>query len=381
MNCVHGKLVYTGKGVVSDAYVVFDTQKLVGISKSPRGRVEGRFPVITPAFIDAHSHIGLERSGEPSAESEVNERLDLIAAVPDALDSIMMDDSSFKDSIEAGVLYSCVMPGSLNIISGRSAVIRNYARNTTEALVARAGIKGAIGYNPTSDKTKPGTRPMTRMGSMALLRRKLDEVRQKLDKLRKARGKKKDEITFSAEEEILRQVLEGRERLRIHVHKIDDIAALLRVVDEFKFKLTVEHTCDVNDPHIYAELKRRGIPVVSGPMDSFAYKVELKHENWRNIRHLLASKVEFGLMTDHPVILQQTLLMTTRWFVRCGLTKQDAIELITRRNARILGVDRMLGTLERGKWASFVCFSGDPFDLTKHPVAAFGEGTKLFAED
>jgi imidazolonepropionase-like amidohydrolase len=41
----------------------------------------------------------------------------------------------------------------------------------------------------------------------------------------------------------------------------------------------------------------------------------------------------------------------------------------------------MLGTLERGKWASFVCFSGDPFDLTKHPVAVFGEGTKLFAED
>ena len=80
--------------------------------------------------------------------------------------------------------------------------------------------------------------------------------------------------------------------------------------------------------------------MVFGPLDAFAYKVELRHENWRNVRHLLESGVDFGLMTDHPVIPQRNLLLELRWFIRCGLNRQDAIEIITRRNAQILGRGR-----------------------------------------
>ena len=83
-------------------------------------------------------------------------------------------------------------------------------------------------------------------------------------------------------------------------------------------------------------------------------KVELKHENWRNVRHLLESGVEFGLMTDHPVTLSRQLLLQTRWLLRAGLSKQQAIELISRRNAKILGLDNRLGTLDRGKSYNFV---------------------------
>ena len=380
MNSVYGKMIYTGKRVVKDSYVVFAGKKVTGVTERARGKVVGKFPVITPAFIDAHCHIGLVRKGEPSIEGEAGERLDMIMPVPDVLDSVMMDDASFKDSIEAGVLYSCVVPGSGQIIAGRSAVIRNYARNTTEALVARAGLKGAMGYNPSRDRTEPGKRPFTRMGVLSLLRRKLHDVRTKMARRRKARGKKKEEITFNAEEEVLRDILTGKERLRIHVHKIDDIAAFLRLIDEYGLQVTFEHTMDVHDPHIFEELKKRKIPVVYGPMDALAYKVELKHESWRNVRHLIASGVEYGLMTDHPIVLQHTLLFALRHFLRCGLSKQDAIELVTRRNAKVLGVEGMLGTLARGKWASLVCWSGDPFDLTRYPVKVYAEGEPIFQE-
>ncbi|HUW56070.1 MAG TPA: amidohydrolase family protein [Planctomycetota bacterium] len=380
MSCVYGKTIYTGRKVVKDAYVAMSGKKIAAISKTPRGKVLGRFAVVTPAFIDAHCHIGLVRAGEPSHEGETSEQLDMILPVPDVLDSIMMDDRSLQDGIEAGVLYSCVVPGSIQIIGGRSAVIRNYARNTTEALIARAGIKGAMGYNPSRDRTQPGKRPFTRMGILSLLRKKLHDVRTKMARYRRARGAKKHEITFDAAEEVLRDLLTRKERLRIHVHKIDDIAALLRVVDEFGLDVTFDHTMDVHDPHIYEELRKRKIAVVYGPMDALAYKVELKHETWRNVRHLIASGVEFGLMTDHPIILQNTLLLTLRHFLRCGLSKQDAIELVTRKNAKILGIDSMLGTLEKGKWASLVGWTGDPFDLSCYPKAVWAEGECIHSE-
>jgi imidazolonepropionase-like amidohydrolase len=273
-----------------------------------------------------------------------------------------------------------VVPGSGNIVGGRAAVIRHFAADSSSALVARAGIKAAFGYNPRSTTEWKGSRPSTRMGAAALLRSKLDEVRQKIDKRDAARGAKKKEIVFSAEERIYRDLLMRKTYLRAHVHKIDDIAALLRLADEYKLRVCVEHAMDVHQPGMFRQLKKRNIPVVYGPVDSFAYKVELKHENWRNIRLLIASGVNFGLMTDHPVVLARQLLLQTRWFIRAGMSKQQAVELVTRKNAAILGISRMLGTLAKGKWASFVGWNGDPFDLTAYPSAVFGEGALLYAD-
>ena len=380
MNFISADKIYTGKKIVSNAYLMFDGKKISAISKTKPGRCLGEYEVLTPAFVDPHSHIGMERAGEPNTEGEANEHQDSILTLTDALDSIQMDDKSLKDAVQMGVLYSCVLPGSGNIIGGHSAVIRNYAGSSTDALIARAGLKGAFGFNPMKTNAWKGNRPTTRMGAVAMLRSRLDEVRQKIRKYNKAKGSKKQDIVFSAEDRVLRDLLGRKLRLRAHVHKIDDIAALLRLVDDFKIDVTVDHAGDVHRPDIFRELKKRKIPVVYGPIDSFAYKVELRHEDWRNVRYLLASGVEFGLMTDHPVTLARQLLLQTRWFLRAGLSRQQAIELISRRNAQILGVDAQIGTLEKGKWASFVCWNGDPFDLTRYPVAVYGEGQLLYSE-
>jgi len=380
MNCIFAKTIYTGKSIIYDSYLVFNGKNISGFSKSARGERHGHFDVLTPAFIDPHSHIGMDRAGEPSGEGEANDHLDSILVLTDALDSVQMDDKAFNDAVESGVLYSCVVPGSGNIIGGLSAVIRNYAKDSTEALIDRAGLKAAFGYNPKSTSSWKGQRPTTRMGAIAILRGRLVEVGLKVQKYRKARGSKKEEITFTAEDKVLRDLLSGKIRLRAHVHKIDDIASLLRLVDDFKIKIAIEHAMDVHQPDIFKELKKRKIPVVYGPIDSFAYKVELKHEDWRNIGHLLASGVQFGLMTDHPVTLARQLFLQTRWFLRSGMSGQQAIELITRKNASILGIDDRLGTLQRGKWASFICWSGDPFNMANYPKAVYGEGGLVYSD-
>ena len=379
MKSVFAETLYTGDEVVRNVHLIFEGNVVKGVSREVKGEFCGKFPVVTPAFIDAHCHIGMERAGEPGSDGEANERMDSLLFLADALDSVQMGDAAFRDSVELGVLYSCVLPGSGNIVGGRSAIIRNYARTTTEALIGRSGIKAAFGYNPMSTRDWKGTRPHTRMGSLSLLRARLAAVKHKMGKAAKG-GTAGADSALTAEEEVIRSLLSGKQGLRVHVHKIDDIASLLRLQEEFGIGVTVDHACDVNDGHIYSVLRERGIPVVFGPMDAFAYKVELKHENWRNVRHLLESGVDFGLMTDHPITPQRNLLLESRWFIRCGLNRQDAIEIVTRRNAQILGLDGILGTLGKGKWASFSCWNGDPFDVTRYPVKVFGEGAVVFEE-
>ncbi|MFZ2655075.1 MAG: amidohydrolase family protein, partial [Victivallales bacterium] len=372
MQSIRADVVYTGDNILEKTCVNFTGGKVVSLTAKPEAELVGEYKVMTPAFIDAHCHIGMCRSGEPSNEDEANEQLDSIMALADALDSVQMDDECFNESVENGFLYSCVVPGSGNIIGGLSAVIRNYASDTNAAFICRAGMKAAFGYNPMSTREWKGTRPWTRMGCLAILRGEF------MDIISKSQGGRKEIEKLSPKQKALKELLDGKTVLRVHVHKSDDIAALLRFVDEFKLKVTVEHAGDVHDFATFAELAKRKIPVVYGPMDSFAYKVELKHQDWRNIKFLVESKVKFGLMSDHPVIQQGCLFLVLRHFLRIGMSKQQAVEILTRTNAEILGIDTFLGTLDKGKWASFVCWNGDPFDLTSYPVANFAEGKMVY---
>ena len=70
--------------------------------------------------LTTHSHIGMVRSGEPDKEEGVNERMNSVYPLVNALHSIYMDDPAFNESVESGVLYSTVLPGSENIIAGKA---------------------------------------------------------------------------------------------------------------------------------------------------------------------------------------------------------------------------------------------------------------------
>lgn len=374
MKCVFGKLIYTGNGIIENSYITFEGSIVKEISKEPKGELIGKYEVITPAFIDAHAHIGMERAGEPAQEGEANEHMESVLFTIDALDSIQMDDKSFNDSIQNGVLYSCILPGSGNIIGGKSVVIKNYSNNTNDAFIKYGGIKAAFGYNPMSTIEWKGVRPSTRMGAVGILRNELAIGKKMIELVKKE--KKIIEELYPKDETII-ALLEGRERLRIHVHKEDDMSSILRIKDEFKINITIEHAGNFCNSEAFKKLKEKNIPLIYGPLDSFPYKVELKNDNIENVKKLIESGLEFGLMTDHPVVLQRNMLLQLKHFLRYGMKKEECIRIITLNNAKILQIDNILGTLEKDKWASFTCWNGDPFSLESYPVKVFGEGKEL----
>ena len=373
--------LYTGRPEppLQNMYVSWDEGRITSVTRrKPRGaEVMGEYPVVTPAFIDAHSHIGMRRAGDPPDEGEANERLDSVLPYLDAIHSVYMDDPAFKDSVEHGVLYSCVLPGSGNIIGGRSALIRNYADDVEEAFMKHTGMKAAFGYNPRSTHEWKGTRPYTRMGAAGILRRWLIKASDTLKLVEK--GKKSLE-EVEPEVKAIFPVIKGEEPLRVHVHRADDVMALLMLKREFGFKATIEHAGDIYREKTFSKIREAGIPVVYGPLDAFPYKTELRHYSWRNIAALIKASPLYGLMSDHPVTLQRNLYLQLRFFLRQGMSRGEALSLITLRNAEILGVADKLGTIEKGKWASLIAWSGDPFSLDSYPTLVVAEGRILVEE-
>jgi imidazolonepropionase-like amidohydrolase len=165
----------------------------------------------------------------------------------------------------------------------------------------------------------------------------------------------------------------------VHVHKVDDLMVLRQLIREFGIKAVANHCMDVNSQATWEKLKQMRIPIIYGPLDAFPYKVELKNMSWRNVKQLVRVRPKFGLMSDHPVVHQRTLPLQLRYFRRFGMSKAEAIGLITKENADIIGI-KEIGTLEKEEWASMVVWNEDPFSLDSYPIQVIGEGKVLYEE-
>jgi imidazolonepropionase-like amidohydrolase len=380
--------------------IVVEGDRIVEVSDA--GSVKADYKgFVTPALIDAHSHIGMVREGEPQSEAEGNDRTAQIMPLSDPLNSIYFDDRAFTDAVDFGVLYSCVVPGSGNLVGGKARIIRNFAKNRKDAMVADYGYKMALGYNPRSTTEWKGERPDTRMGIYQQLEKRFDEVLAKKAKsdlamqrklrdlahtapekglgpaeLDKERESLKREASFdlTTEETALLDLLSGKKMVKVHVHKEDDVLYLIDLKKKYGLRVSAEHVMDVHHKEIFDELAKADIPVVYGPMGSLAYKVELKHEDYRNVGLLMKSKVQYGLMTDHPVILTYQLRDSLKYFLIQGMAEAQALSLVTAGNAKILGLGADLGSLAPGKLASLVVWDKEPLSLAAYPRMVMAEG-------
>jgi imidazolonepropionase-like amidohydrolase len=214
------------------------------------------------------------------------------------------------------------------------------------------------------------------MGAVAMLRENFVKAR-KMERLIQIEKKVIDEVEPITE--VFMDILSGKHKMMVHVHKEDDVMVLIQLANEFGINIVANHCADVYRKQVFAALKSASIPIVYGPMDAFPYKVELKHESWRNVGKLLESGAKFSIMSDHPVILQRNIFYTLRHLLRFGLSKADAISKISREAADIIGIQN-IGQIKPGFKASFIVWSGDPFSLLSYPILVVAEGRVVYRE-
>ncbi len=399
---IHATKLFDGEKSKEDRYIVIEGDKIIDVTDEYIPYTyEG---IVTPAFIDAHSHIGMIRYGEPEAEEEGNDISGQILPANNPLNSIYFDDKAFEEAVDFGVLYSCVVPGSGNLIGGKAIIIRNFGKNRDEAFLKHYGYKMALGYNPRSTVEWKGDRPNTRMGIYTLLEKRFEEVllkreREKL-KLEKAKlelerkfkdeeidekeyekekgfAQREYELEFDEEEKALLELLDGKKTVKVHVHKADDVLYLIELAKKYNLKVTAEHLSDIRDKEIFEKLRENEIPIVYGPLGALPYKVELKNESYKNTKKLMDSGAFFGLMTDHPVVITPQLRFELSYFLIQGAEEDEALSIITSKNAKILEIDNILGKIEEGKLASIVIWNDNPLKLSAYPIVVIAEGTVI----
>ena len=375
MLAICGGKVYTMNGhPLEKGCVLIDGGKIVAVGENvplPAGCevFDASGKVVTPGFIDAHTHLGVYSEPSEWSSEDGNETSGPVTPAMDALDAINPADIAFDDALAGGVTTVMIAPGSANAVGGQCVVVKTVRRPTVESMILKrhAGLKIAFGENPRrvyGDKQKT---PVTRMATAYLVRETLQKGRDYLKK----RGTKGFTPDFGMDA-VLR-VLRHEMPLRAHAHRADDIMTALRIAREFDVDIVLDHC---TEGHLIAEeLAQRQARAAIGPQLITRAKMELKDKSYRTPAVLAAHGVQFALISDHPVVPNMFLSVYAGLAVRFGLSPAAALRALTRDPAEILGISDRVGTLAPGLDADLVVWSGEPLEMASRPEKVWVGGT------
>jgi imidazolonepropionase-like amidohydrolase len=379
---INGKVLTITQGTFDPGMVLVEGGRIVAVGEGlvlPEDAeiYDASGKVVMPGLIDAHCHVGLWPEGLGWEYSDGNEMTDPITPHLRALDALHPEDPAWKELVEAGVTTVLTGPGSGNLIGGQWVCVKTAPRSNVQdmLLLEPAGMKMALGENPKKVYGAQKKAPSTRMGNAAALRAALVDAQNYLEKWRRyeesqARYLAKREAGEDDAEppqqperdlklEALGKVLRREMKARVHAHRADDMLTAIRIAEEFNLDLTLEHATE--GYKIAGLLADKGIPVTAGPILFSREKPELKEMTPRNPALMAQAGVKLAIQTDEMSAVKY-LTINAALAVREGLPEDEALKAITIRPAEIIGVEGRIGSLEAGKDADLVVFSGHPLD-------------------
>jgi imidazolonepropionase-like amidohydrolase len=378
------------RGRVEDGVLVVRAGKIAAVGARgdtpvPEGVavVDGRGRTLLPGLVDPHSHMGVYAWPGVESNSDGNEATDPLRPEVRAVDSVNAEDPAFALARAGGVTTVMVLPGSANLIGGQAAVLKLREGGTVEAMRfdgAPGHMKMAFGENPKRVYGERGAAPSTRMGNLAALRRAFAEARSYGESLARAAkgGGDEDPPERDPRKDALLGMLRGEFRLQVHCYTRSDILSLLSFADSEGMKVAaIHHALD-------AYKCRREIAAHGAAVCTWADWWGFKIEAWDGIPQNAALCHEAGVKvcvhSDSSEQVQRLWVEAAK-MVAAGLPRPEAVKALTLNPAAVLGVDARIGSLEPGKDADLVLFSGDPFSIFTRVDGTWIDGKRVFARE
>lgn len=384
MLAIKNAKVYTITQGIQDGTVLIDeTGKITAIGQVevPEGAtvIDATGKVLMPGLIDAHGHAGLYEEGVGWEGSDGNEVTDPSTPHLRTIDGINPHEDGLKEALSGGVTAMCVLPGSANVIGGQGVVVHMFG-NTVEEMIIKeeGGMKIAFGENPKRVYSGQKKTPSTRMATAAVLRENLVKAQNYLAKLEKSQEEPDKPFERDLKMEALVKVIKGELPIRAHAHRADDIMTALRIAKEFNLDISIEHCTEGHK--IADQLKEAGAWAIVGPTMTNKSKVELKDRSFDTLKTFYEAGVPFAITMDHPVLPVNYLPIAAALGVKAGLPHVEALKAITINPAIILGIADLYGSIEVGKMADLVLWSGDPLDIQSTVEQVFIHGQSVFVK-
>ncbi len=352
--------------------------------------VDGTGKWVTPGIIDAHSHLGVYASPGVDANADGNELTNPDTAEVWAEHSVWPQDPQFPLALAGGVTTQQILPGSGNLFGGRSVTVKNVPALGVYGMKfpgAPYGLKMACGENPKRVYGEKGRAPSTRMGNVAGYRAAWIKARKyRADWAAYTRKAENGESGATPPErdlqlETLAGVLDGEILVQNHCYRADEMLTMIDIAKEFGYKIAAFH-------HAVEAYKIADVLAADGICadvwaDWWGFKMEALdgiRENAALLQKSGACVVIHSDSADGIQRLNQEAAKAMAAGNRMGmrLREEDAIRWLTINPAKSIGVDRQTGSLEPGKMADLVIWSGNPFSVYSRAERVYIDGALIY---
>jgi len=378
---VRGETVHTMAGrAVTDGVVLVRDGKIerVGPAASvqiPAGYKVVRARVVTPGLIDAHTVVGLSGYLNQPHDQMQLERSAPLQPELRATDAYDARERLVEWLRGFGVttIHTGHGPGSL--VSGQTMIAKTAGESVDEAaLVPVAMVAATLG---DGGRAEGGRAPGTHAKMFAMLRAELLKA-QEYDRKQQA-AKEGERPARDLRAEVLARVVRRELPLLVTVHRAHNIVAALRLAKEFNLRLVLDGAAE---SYLVADqIKAAGVPVIVHPT-MFRAAGEAENLSMETAAALRKAGVHVALQSGFEGYVPKTrvVLFEAAAAAANGLSFEEALATVTIDAARLLGVEKRVGSIEAGKDADLALFDGDPFEYTTHVTAVIING-RLVSEE
>lgn len=373
-----GATVWTcaAAGILDSTDVLIRDGKIVAIGRGLHGGdtiIDARGKHLTPGIIDEHSHIAISRG--------VNEGTHAVTAEVEIGRVINPDDINLYRQLAGGVTTTHLLHGSANPIGGQLQVIKLRWGEDAEGLKSSGApptIKFALGENVKQSNW--GDRytiryPQTRMGVEEIMR---DVFRAALEYERAQRDTQQRGIPFrrDLQLETIMEILRGKRFIHCHSYVQSEILMLMRLAEEFGFRVqTFTHILE--GYKVAREMKEHGA-TASSFADWWAYKFEVYDAIPHNPTIMAEQGVVTSVNSDDAEMGRRLNQEAAKSIKYDGMRQEDALKMCTINPALQLKVDSRVGSIEVGKDADIVLWSGNPLSNYSRVEQTYVDGRCYF---
>lgn len=384
-------LTATGKQIENGS-VYFKDGKIVGVGEDLSEPsvddllvidAEGKW--VTPGIIDVHSHLGVYPAPGVQTSADGNEVTAPVTAEVWAEHSVWPQDPQFSLALAGGVTSMQILPGSANLVGGRSVTVKNVlARNVMDMKFPDAphGLKMACGENPKRVYGSKGRAPMTRMGNVAGYRSswiKATDYKKKWDAYNQSveAGKPGKKPSRNLQMDTLMGVLNGEILVHNHCYRADEMAVMMEIAKEFDYKISTFH--HAIESYKIADLLAENDVCSALWSDWWGFKQEAYDSIPENVALVDKAGACAVVHSDSAIGIQHlnkeaAKAMASGNKMGLSIEAKDAIKWITINAAKSIGVAEKTGSLEAGKMADLVIWDGNPFSVYTKTEKVFIDG-------
>ena len=365
---VKGETVWTMNGQpITNGVVLINNGKIEAVGSAAQITIPASYKVVsakvvTPGLIDAHSVVGLN-----GYLNQPHDQMALDGSSPmqpelRAIDAYNADDKLIEWIRSFGVttIHTGHQPSAL--ISGQTMIAKTFGNNVDDATVVPMSMV-AVTLGPAGLASQ-GRSPGTRSKQVSMLRAELIKAQE---------NAAKSETPKDLRSQMMIRIVKGEVPLLVTAEAAQDIITAIRIAKEFNLKIVLDGATDAHS--VIDDIKVSGFPVIlhasmarpGGDRANISLETASK---------LNAAGVPFAIQSGYEGYVPKTrvVLFEAALTVANGLGKFEAMAAITIDAAKILGIDKRVGSIAVGKDADIAMYDGDPFEYTSHCVGTIING-------